>query len=63
MHRHGTSRGLAHVLIEVRNDLLATAEGVDQWCGRIGGILEEAIADSSVRMMLGVVKRPGSGRD
>jgi predicted N-formylglutamate amidohydrolase len=51
------------VLIEVRNDLLATAEGVHQWCDRIGGILEEAMADSSVRMMLGVVKRPGSGRD
>lgn len=63
MHRHGTSRGLAHVLIEVRNDLLASAEGVHQWCDRIGGILEEAIADSSVRMTLGVVKRPGSGRD
>lgn len=54
MHRHGTSRGLAHVLIEVRNDLLASEVGVAQWCGRIGGILEEAVSDSGVRLGLGV---------
>ncbi len=56
MHRHGTSRGLAHVLIEVRNDLLATRAGVAQWCDRIGGILEEAMADSGVRLGLGSVR-------
>jgi predicted N-formylglutamate amidohydrolase len=44
MHRHGTSRGLAHVLIEVRNDLLANAEGVAQWRDRIAGVLEAAMA-------------------
>lgn len=57
MHRHGTSRGLAHVLIEVRNDLLATPDGVAQWCNRIAGILEEAMSDSGVRMGLGCLKR------
>ena len=57
MHRHGTARGLAHVLIEVRNDLLATPDGVSQWCDRIAGVLEEAMADAGVRMQLGVVKR------
>lgn len=59
MYRHGTSRGLAHVLIEVRNDLLATAEGVSAWCDRIGGILEEALADSAVRLALGVARVVG----
>ena len=57
MHRHGTSRGLAHVLLEIRNDLLATPDGVSQWCDRIAGVLEEAMADASVRLQLGVVKR------
>jgi predicted N-formylglutamate amidohydrolase len=53
MHRHGTARGLAHVLIEVRNDLLATPDGVAQWRGRIAGILDEAMSDSAVRLRLG----------
>ena len=53
MHRHGTARGLAHVLLEVRNDLLATPDGVSQWCDRIAGVLEEAMADAGVRMQLG----------
>jgi predicted N-formylglutamate amidohydrolase len=57
MHRHGTSRGLAHVLLEIRNDLLATPDGVSQWCNRIAGVLEEAMADASVRLQLSVVKR------
>ncbi len=56
MHRHGTARGLAHVLIEVRNDLVATPDGVQAWCDRIGGVLEEAVADSGVRLGLGVVR-------
>lgn len=56
MHRHGTSRGLAHVLLEIRNDLLATPDGVSQWCDRIAGVLEEAMADATVRLQLGVVK-------
>ncbi len=57
MHRHGTSRGLAHVLIEVRNDLLATPDGVQAWCDRIGGILEEALSDAGVRLALGSVRK------
>ena len=57
MHRHGTARGLAHVLLEIRNDLLATPDGVSHWCDRIAGVLEEAMADASVRLQLGVVKR------
>ncbi len=55
MHRHGTARGLAHVLIEVRNDLLATPEGVAGWWDRIAGVLEEALTDAGVRMQLGCV--------
>jgi predicted N-formylglutamate amidohydrolase len=57
MHRHGTSRGLAHVLIEVRNDLLATPDGVQAWCDRIGGILEEALSDAGVRLAFGSVRK------
>lgn len=59
LHRHGTSRGLAHVLIEVRNDLLASAEGVSAWCDRIAGVLEEAMADAGVRLGLGSLRARG----
>ena len=52
MHRHGIARGLAHVLLEIRNDLLATPD-VNQWRDRIAGVLEEAMPDAGIRMQLG----------
>jgi predicted N-formylglutamate amidohydrolase len=50
MHRHGTPRGFAHALIEVSNDLQATAEDVAGRYDPIAGILEEAMSDSAVRL-------------
>lgn len=43
MHRHGTMRGLPHVLIEIRNDLIATAEGQKEWADRLAPILASLI--------------------
>ncbi|MEP1209462.1 MAG: N-formylglutamate amidohydrolase [Rhizobiaceae bacterium] len=42
MYRHATRRGLAHGLLEVRQDLVADAEGVQQWIDRLVPLLEEA---------------------
>lgn len=39
MHRHGTERGLPHVLIEIRNDLIATPEGQRDWAARLAPML------------------------
>ncbi|NBN65293.1 N-formylglutamate amidohydrolase [Pannonibacter tanglangensis] len=39
MYRHGTLRGLAHVLIEVRQDLIADEAGVGAWADRLEPIL------------------------
>ncbi|MEM9231235.1 MAG: N-formylglutamate amidohydrolase, partial [Pseudomonadota bacterium] len=39
MYRHGTQRGLPHVLIEVRNDLVADTAGQSAWGERLGRIL------------------------
>jgi predicted N-formylglutamate amidohydrolase len=36
---HGDARGIPAVLIEVRNDLLASAGDIESWAGRIAGIL------------------------
>jgi predicted N-formylglutamate amidohydrolase len=37
---HGTRRGLAHALIEIRQDLIAHQTGVDDWVGRLARVLE-----------------------
>ena len=37
---HGQKRGLPHIEIEVRQDLLASSDGVELWAGRIAEALE-----------------------
>lgn len=39
MDRHGTQRGLPHVLIEVRQDLIDDAAGVAAWSERLARVL------------------------
>ncbi len=41
MYKHGTSRGLAHSLIEVRQDLIGDDAGVADWVDRLAPILKE----------------------
>ncbi len=40
LYRHATRRGLAHALIELRQDLIADAQGVVDWTRRVGDVLE-----------------------
>lgn len=44
MYEHGTRRGLAHVLIELRQDLIATREGAEDWAEQLAGPLAKALA-------------------
>lgn len=44
MDRHGTARGLAHAIIEVRQDLVATADGQAAWIRRVAGTLSGILA-------------------
>lgn len=39
MYRHATRRGLAHALIEIRQDLIAGDDGVAAWAERLAAIL------------------------
>ena len=39
LNRHGTQRGLPHVLIELRHDLIATKEGQFEWAERLAAAL------------------------
>ena len=44
-----TARGLANVLIEVRQDLIAETAGVEAWAERLGRLLKRILADRSAR--------------
>ena len=44
LYRHGTMNGLPHVLIEVRQDLIADEAGVVLWAARIERFLRDALA-------------------
>ena len=46
---HGTQRGIAHGLIEIRQDLISTQSGVDEWVDRVSRVLEEAMKDPILR--------------
>lgn len=39
MHRHCSMTGIAHALLEIRQDLIADEAGVDSWAGRLAPIL------------------------
>jgi predicted N-formylglutamate amidohydrolase len=51
MYRHGTLRGLAHVLIEVRQDLIADDAGVMAWADRLEPILAALPARADARQI------------
>ncbi len=45
---HGTRPGLPHVLIEIRQDLIDTLHGAEDWCQRLSTALEPILADDSL---------------
>jgi len=44
-HVHGDHQGLANALIEVRQDLIDTHHGAEEWAAVLGEILQTALAD------------------
>lgn len=49
LHTHATSRGLPHVLIEIRQNLIATKSGVDEWVRRVAEVVEPVMYGSTRR--------------
>jgi len=47
----GTMRGIPHILIEIRQDLIATQAGAQAWAGRIALALKPALARAGIRMI------------
>lgn len=59
MYRHGSGRGLAHALLEVRNDLIETPAGVLEWADRLEPLLREILEDQTLHE----IRRYGSIAD
>jgi len=49
MFDHGTLPGLPHILIEIRQDLIADAAGVAEWASRLTPLLQQALAAPGVQ--------------
>lgn len=44
LNLHGSARGLHHVMLEIRNDLISHEAGQAQWAARLATVLEQAVA-------------------
>ncbi len=44
MWRHGTERGLAHALVEIRQDLIMDETGQREWSARLARIMASILA-------------------
>ena len=51
LFEHGTSRGLPHALIELRQDLIAGPEGVAHWAGVLEEVLRPVLARADAHMI------------
>lgn len=49
MYRHATSRGLAHALLELRQDLIADPHGVTEWADRLEPVLRTIVTSLDCR--------------
>jgi predicted N-formylglutamate amidohydrolase len=61
--RHGTSRGLAHALIEIRQDLIETEEGQAAWADRLADAMQGILAAPGSHADVRVVRFYGSRTD
>ncbi len=48
LNTHATARGLPHVLIEIRQDLVQSKSGVDEWTERLAQVLEPIMKNVSL---------------
>ena len=50
LYRHGTARGLAHALIEIRQDLILGPEGQAEWADHLASALRRAIDEAGAAL-------------
>ena len=59
MYRHGTMRGIAHALLEVRQDLVSDDKGIAQWVDRLHPILKDLMALPGINTIV----KPAMGQE
>ncbi|MGI8852358.1 MAG: N-formylglutamate amidohydrolase [Methyloceanibacter sp.] len=60
LHRHATARGLAQALVEVRQDLILSPEGQEEWAERLAEVLRRVLAAEAA---LHAIELHGSNTD
>ena len=63
LYQHGTLRGLAHALIEVRQDLIMGPEGQAEWGERLAGVVRKVLGSRDLAPRLHAVELYGSHTD
>ena len=63
LYKHGTKRGLAHALIEIRQDLVREPEGQKEWADRLARILNGMMANTEGHPDLNRICQFGSKTD
>lgn len=63
LYQHGTLRGLAHALIEVRQDLILGPEGQAEWGELLAGVVRKMLASRDLAARLHAIERYGSHTD
>jgi predicted N-formylglutamate amidohydrolase len=63
MWQHGTRRGLAHTILEVRQDLIGDEAGQAQWAERIAAAVDGILGRADLRDSLHAVQYFGSHTD
>ena len=54
--QHGTQRGLANAIIEIRQDLIRDASGQSAWARRLGPIVAKILRDTAIKPALNSLK-------
>jgi predicted N-formylglutamate amidohydrolase len=60
LYQHATSRGFAHALIEVRQDLIASETGQQDWAERLAHVTQDLLADPDLLAELRTIRYPGA---
>ncbi|GAB4235412.1 MAG: N-formylglutamate amidohydrolase [Methyloligellaceae bacterium] len=63
MYKHGTRRGLAHALVEIRQDLVATEQGQAAWAERLAQVMRPFLNEETAPPGLHEIRHFGSHTD
>lgn len=63
LYQHGTMRGLAHALIEIRQDLIDSQQGQIAWAERLARVLETILSAEDINKSINRVQFFGSHTD